>query len=60
VDAFAPSPFDGLAYLCYKVVYRAPRLHTWQYTRARRRRLSFFVRFRYRKLELPFGEPDGR
>src|SRR5215203_3986430 len=31
----------------------------WQYTRACRRRLSFFVRFRYRKLELLFGEPDG-
>src|SRR3712207_6766909 len=56
VDAFAPSPFQSPANLRYKGVDRSPRLHTWQYTRAQRRRLSFFVRFRYRKLELPPGE----
>ena len=60
MDASAPGPFDGLADLGYKVVYRTPRPHTWQYTRACRAELSFFVRFRYRKLKLTFGEPDGR
>ena len=44
IDAFATSPGQGVAYLCYEIVSRAPHQHLQEYTRMCEKKLYLFVR----------------
>ena len=44
IDAFATGLGQGVAYLCYEIVSRAPHQHLQEYTRMCEKKLCLFVR----------------